>query len=597
MSHLNSPFCQLQPVQSTSEFEAVGKGGFGVVFKAFHSGYKQEIAVKRTEISRRYINDENCSSDLEYKLKTQSREFYFHHKLTEYTKKLFSQKQQCQLELASLKLPKEKIISIYETYSKLFLKNFDLHIHHELFRDTFSTVDYEHKCVQKEVTLYNSMEYMPISLKHLRENHQDKLSCNDIKQIMHKLALGLEFLHNSSVVHRDISPDNILTDWQNQRVCITDFGQARQVEPLTHIDFCKNQCHEALTSNTKLAKIHYRPPEGISYYNAQFNSPDSKPQSYHDYSWDMWQLGMVYLYLITPKERKHPLAYLDNDYKILQGKLISVKHACAIAPDAYMAKVIEDHFGMPTRSEIRDLSFHYPIKSDTDFDFQRIIEELTSFNSDNKPYYLPKKDGRYQQLHENYFSDSLKWIRGTSFFPDMLLNYFPPSCFPDVSRIKERRFKQEFVVPSVYLKSGCKKELVKRLTHFFKLEEAFQISHKQAHYKKVMNLSDVKHIDQYRLALIRSRENSDHAHSLQFVEKDSEFISKVQEVIVSLLRFSPANRATASELLDSEFFASDSIPKSARQVMTNVLNSKKVTSELNPLTQWENFYEKMRKHL
>jgi len=389
-------------------------------------------------------------------------------------------------------------------------------------------------------------------------------------------------------VHRDLSPDNILTDWQNQRICITDFGQARQVEPLTHIDFCRDQCHDALTSNTKLAKIHYRPPEGISYYNAQFNGPDSRPQSYHDYSWDMWQLGMVFLYLITSKDRKHPLAYLANDYKILQGKPVSFSSK-SIAPDAYMAKVIEDHFGMPTRSEIRDLSFHYPIKSDTDFDFDRIIKELTSFNSDNKPYYLPKKDGEYQQLNEIFFSKSLDWIRGhTSFFPDRLLKYYHPSCFPDASRIKERQFKQEFVAPYVYQKSGCKKELVKRLTHFFKLEEAFQISHKQVHYKKVMNLTDKKHIDQYRLALIRSRENTEHAHSLQFIKKDSEFIYKAQEVIVSLLRFSPTSRATASELLDSEFFAGEnSIPKSARDVMKTVLNSKNTDSNMNPLTTFE----------
>ena len=45
----------------------------------------------------------------------------------------------------------------------------------------------------------------------------------DIINILKKLLTALKYLHDKGIMHRDISPDNILLD-KNNNVKITDFG-------------------------------------------------------------------------------------------------------------------------------------------------------------------------------------------------------------------------------------------------------------------------------------------------------------------------------------------------------------------------------------
>jgi serine/threonine-protein kinase len=64
-------------------------------------------------------------------------------------------------------------------------------------------------------------------------------------------ALALEYAHRQGVIHRDIKPENILFERTTQRVYITDFGLAKQLEVNTSIS----------ESDVVAGTPHYMPPE------------------------------------------------------------------------------------------------------------------------------------------------------------------------------------------------------------------------------------------------------------------------------------------------------------------------------------------------
>lgn len=60
----------------------------------------------------------------------------------------------------------------------------------------------------------------------LRKRMQGVLPLQESVRILGQLLDGLAYLHNRGIVHRDLSPENIMFDSQNQARLI-DFGLAR----------------------------------------------------------------------------------------------------------------------------------------------------------------------------------------------------------------------------------------------------------------------------------------------------------------------------------------------------------------------------------
>jgi len=183
----------------------------------------------------------------------------------------------------------------------------------------------------------------------------------DLKYIMYKTILGLDFIHHLGIVHRDISPDNIFLNWQDgnsrpTRIVISDFGQAR-----FYIEYKCSTLPEryartraisrqkaSLTHPHLIGKIHFRPPEGLAYYTA----------NYYLQSWDIWQVGVVFLNMIS--QNKHPFVQEDSDYEMLVRPAHHQTGANGITNDTYMLGLIEKHIGYPSEKEMRDLVFFYP---------------------------------------------------------------------------------------------------------------------------------------------------------------------------------------------------------------------------------------------
>ena len=93
-----------------------------------------------------------------------------------------------------------------------------------------------------------------------------KLPENEIKGIARQLVAGLNYLHSSNIIHRDIKPQNILIS-ANGIIKICDFGFARAIENKTMI----------------------RSIKGTPLYMA----PELLKESPYNHKADLWSLGVI----------------------------------------------------------------------------------------------------------------------------------------------------------------------------------------------------------------------------------------------------------------------------------------------------------------
>ncbi|KAI8804348.1 kinase-like domain-containing protein, partial [Cladochytrium replicatum] len=120
-------------------------------------------------------------------------------------------------------------------------------------------------------TIYMVFPYMDHDLSGLLENPQVRFSHGQIKSYMKQLLLGLRYLHQNKILHRDMKGANILID-NKGNLKIADFGLARAYDPND------NQRHYTNLVVTRW----YRPPElflGATQYTAAV---------------DMWGVGCVF---------------------------------------------------------------------------------------------------------------------------------------------------------------------------------------------------------------------------------------------------------------------------------------------------------------
>lgn len=83
---------------------------------------------------------------------------------------------------------------------------------------------------QENQTAYIVMEYLEgMDLKHYLLQHDGYLSQQEIFVIMKPLILSLVKIHESGIIHRDISPDNIMV-MPDGSVKLIDFGAARNID-------------------------------------------------------------------------------------------------------------------------------------------------------------------------------------------------------------------------------------------------------------------------------------------------------------------------------------------------------------------------------
>lgn len=148
-----------------------------------------------------------------------------------------------------------------------------------------------------------------------------RFSLNEIVEIAKQVLLGLGAIHEKGIVHRDISPDNIMLADSPEgaiRVKIIDLGIARSVDP--------SDAHSLTSAGIFVGKPHYASPEQMRLIE------DDAPI---DHRTDLYSLGVVLYEVVSgkvPFEASTPFEYL---LKQLSGEVDAVDRSVAdmVPPD------------------------------------------------------------------------------------------------------------------------------------------------------------------------------------------------------------------------------------------------------------------------
>ncbi|CAI4034632.1 hypothetical protein SMKI_11G0800 [Saccharomyces mikatae IFO 1815] len=127
--------------------------------------------------------------------------------------------------------------------------------------------------VESQKTVYMIFEYADNDLSGLLLNKEVQISHSQCKHVFKQLLLGMEYLHDNKILHRDVKGSNILIDNQGN-LKITDFGLARKMS--RRADY-----------TNRVITLWYRPPElllGTTNYGTEV---------------DMWGCGCLLVELFN----------------------------------------------------------------------------------------------------------------------------------------------------------------------------------------------------------------------------------------------------------------------------------------------------------
>ncbi|MBD2195310.1 MULTISPECIES: serine/threonine-protein kinase [Calothrix] len=137
-----------------------------------------------------------------------------------------------------------------------------------------------------------------------RQSQKQTFSEEEVLTLLEKILPVLAYLHSQDVVHRDISPDNLIWRRSDSLPVLIDFGGVKQLPASQGFWFTQLAVH-----NTLLGKTGYAPEEQLRQGKVYFSS-------------DLYSLAVTALVLLTGKE---PQALYDSYQGIwLWGKEIKV---------------------------------------------------------------------------------------------------------------------------------------------------------------------------------------------------------------------------------------------------------------------------------
>ena len=128
------------------------------------------------------------------------------------------------------------------------------------------------------------MELMDTGLTSFIEKNQSKIAMKTKLSILHDVSLGLSYLHGRrpSVIHRDLSSNNVLLSKGHLVAKISDLGMAKMIRADS------KQTRSRLT--TAPGTLHFMPPEALDEEDPVYGTPV-----------DVFSFGGITLHLFSEK--------------------------------------------------------------------------------------------------------------------------------------------------------------------------------------------------------------------------------------------------------------------------------------------------------
>jgi ABC-type branched-subunit amino acid transport system substrate-binding protein/tRNA A-37 threonylcarbamoyl transferase component Bud32 len=172
----------------------------------------------------------------------------------------------------------------------------------ELFqREVKSLGRFKHGQIPKLIetfTLHNQDLFLVIQYIEGETYHecvfeiQEKFTELQVRQFLLDVVQVLRYVHSQGIIHRDISPDNIICDKDNKKPVLIDFGCSTQPG---------NQLNSG-SSSTRIFKLGYTPPEVQNGRNPQYSS-------------DLYSLAVTALVLLTGQRPEELFDINTHEYK------------------------------------------------------------------------------------------------------------------------------------------------------------------------------------------------------------------------------------------------------------------------------------------
>ena len=166
------------------------------------------------------------------------------------------------------------------------------HVQIPQFRQLF-----RYKQEDKEGRLFLVQDYVEGQTYHdllnNRLNEGKKFSEAEISQLLRQVLPILEYIHSMGVIHRDISPDNLMLRSADKLTVLIDFGCIKEVEKKTQSELQSATPKNPTLSliGTAIGKTGYAPPEQIERGIVFAHS-------------DLYALAATAVVLLTGKEPK-----------------------------------------------------------------------------------------------------------------------------------------------------------------------------------------------------------------------------------------------------------------------------------------------------
>ncbi len=126
-----------------------------------------------------------------------------------------------------------------------------------------------------------------IENKNRKDKNKDYYTNKEIHKFLNDIISGIYYLHTNGIIHRDIKPNNILLDKDNN--CkITDFNVSTILENLKDDKIGAKIC----------SADHFRPPEACNFNNNDEEQKDNinkekKKEDFRGKPIDIWALGVT----------------------------------------------------------------------------------------------------------------------------------------------------------------------------------------------------------------------------------------------------------------------------------------------------------------